>query len=464
MASKKKINTNDWLIGQGYKNHPQFTAIAKRAAQLAKESNGFDAIRQTIQAEFPMPAAPQRESGVMERPAPYTLFQGGNIQFDSATLDQFKQALSMRPVVGGAEMPDGHYGYGVPIGAVVATRGAIFPSYVGVDISCRMTATVLDISVNDFMRERKQVMDWMIASSKFGPQGYGRGELKEHAVMNDPLWKQLPYLRSLKDKAHSQLGTSGGGNHFFDAMVMTVVRPISWLPNAKVGEEYVVIVTHSGSRNVGKATEEYYDALAVTETQAKYSKVPKGYAWLDMDGAAGQEYVQAMLLMGQYAQANHHIIHDTFLAKSRLKSLAQVENQHNFAEILEDGTIIHRKGATPAGIGQFGIVPGSCLGTSFIVEGLGNPDSFNSSSHGAGRAKSRAKAKDDIRNMGRDVFERAMKKADILHFGIADDETSFAYKNPDEVMALQDGVVCNVVATMKPRIVVMGEEDRNEGK
>ncbi len=135
---------------------------------------------------------------------------------------------------------------------------------------------------------------------------------------------------------------------------MTVVRPISWLPNAKVGEEYVVIVTHSGSRNVGKATEEYYDALAVTETQAKYSKVPKGYAWLDMDGAAGQEYVQAMLLMGQYAQANHHIIHDTFLAKSRLKSLAQVENQHNFAEILEDGTIIHARGRLPRGSASSG--------------------------------------------------------------------------------------------------------------
>lgn len=460
----KKINTNEWLIGQGYKNHPQFVAIAKRAAQLAQANQSFDSIRQTIQAEFPFPTAPQRESGVMERPAPYKLFQGGKIQFDSATLDQFKQALSMRPVIGGAEMPDGHYGYGVPIGAVVATKGAIFPSYVGVDISCRMTATVLDMTVNDFMRDRKHIMGAMIASSKFGPQGYGRGELKEHAVMDNPLWNQLPYLRGLKEKAHSQLGTSGGGNHFFDAMIMELVRPVSWLPQGKVGDEFVVIVTHSGSRNVGKATEEYYDALAVAETNAKYSKVPKGYAWLDINGEAGQEYVAAMTLMGKYAQACHHIIHDTFLAKSGLKMLAQVENQHNFAEILPDGTIIHRKGATPAGIGQVGIVPGSCLGTSFIVEGLGNPDSYCSSSHGAGRAKSRSKAKDDIREMGRKVFEQAMKKADILHFGIADDETSFAYKDPEEVMALQDGVVCNVVARMKPKIVVMGEEDKAEGK
>jgi tRNA-splicing ligase RtcB len=464
-----KFNSSQWLIDNGYGGHPAFAQMAKRAASLTRKGHAPAAVQATLAAEFaPPPAAalppappPAPPGGT---PAPATLFESATIRFDQATLDQFHTALSMPTVVGGALMPDGHYGYGVPIGAVVVTQGAIHPAYVGVDISCRMTMTVLDAPVAAFMAERPRLMAALQAATRFGPRGYSGREQLDHPVMDDPRWRELAYLKPLQAKAHSQLGTSGGGNHFAEASILTLQRPVPWLPSAQVGDQFVVLLTHSGSRHVGKATEEHYDALAMRETQARYGAVPKGYAWLDLDRDSGREYVRAMRLMEDYAQACHHLIHARFLQAAGLGSLAQIENQHNFAAIQPDGTVIHRKGATPAGVGQYGIIPGSCLGTSYVVEGLGSAASYSSTAHGAGRAMSRTQAKAASRAGGRAAFERAMHAADILHAGIADDETAAAYKPPEEVMAVQEGKLCLVAGEMRPVMVVMGETDRREGR
>lgn len=196
----------------------------------------------------------------------------------------------------------------------------------------------------------------------------------------------------------------------------------------------------------------YYVKLAEQETARIARGIPKGYEWLSLETDAGREYLQVMTLMGRYAQANHHLIHDLFLKRTGLTGLARYENHHNFAWLGPDGTVIHRKGATPAATGQVGIIPGSSGTPSYLVEGLGNSASLESSSHGAGRPFSRSEAK---RRHDEALFQQWMAENDILHIGVSPDETLLAYKDIDRVMALQSDLV-RPAARMLPAVVIMG--------
>jgi tRNA-splicing ligase RtcB len=268
--------------------------------------------------------------------------------------------------------------------------------------------------------------------------------------MDDPLWRELPHLKPMHSLAGQQLGSSGGGNHFFDALVGEVIEPTNWLP-LRPGQEFVALMTHSGSRGAGHKLATHYAGLAERETAAVARGIPKGYEWLSTLSEAGQEYLAVMELMGRYAQANHHLIHDHFLRRTGLTGLARYENHHNFAWV-EGSQVVHRKGATPAALGQVGIIPGSSGTASYLVEGLGNPASLNSSSHGAGRPYSRSEAK---RRHDPVFVAEWMKAQDILTFGLAPDEALTAYKDIERVMALQQELV-RPVARMLPKVVIMG--------
>jgi tRNA-splicing ligase RtcB len=185
-------------------------------------------------------------------------------------------------------------------------------------------------------------------------------------------------------------------------------------------------------------------------------------AWLDLDSEAGQEYWLAMNLMGDYAAANHAVIHRLVANSLGARILGGVENHHNFAwKERHQGRelVVHRKGATPAGAGVLGVIPGTMADPAFVVRGLGNAQSFNSASHGAGRRMSRKKANDMYRFQAvRKVLEA--KGVQVLSAG--SDEVPGAYKDIREVMAAQEDLV-ETVARFDPKIVKMcGDGSRAE--
>ena len=385
-------------------------------------------------------------------PVPIAAFGQAGVDFESQVYAQIELAARLPVAVRAAVLPDGHPGYALPIGGVIALDNAVSPSFVGYDIACRMTLTVLDISPADFHRHRQDISQQMRSVASFGlGAGFKGHEQRQHAVMDDPLWTDLPILRHFKPLAQEQLGSSGGGNHFFDALIGEVLTPVDWMPLA-VGAQFVAIMTHSGSRGTGNQLAQYYQKVAAAETQALARGVPRGYEWLSLDSQGGKEYWQVMQLMGDYARASHHLIHDLFLKKSKLQQLARWENHHNFA-FLEDGLVVHRKGATPAEKGRIGIIPGSSGTPSYLVEGLGNPDSLNSSSHGAGRPRSRTASRQQHNPR---LFQEHMRALDILAFGVEADETYLAYKDIEHVMALQEGSLVRTVARLLPSVVIMG--------
>ncbi|HQY26657.1 MAG TPA: RtcB family protein, partial [Thermoflexales bacterium] len=176
---------------------------------------------------------------------------------------------------------------------------------------------------------------------------------------------------------------------------------------------------------------------------------------------AGREYWLSMNLAGRYASANHRVIHRNIARASGMKTLAVVENHHNFCwiERLPDGqeVYVHRKGATPAEAGALGVIPGTMGDIGYVVRGRGNADSLNSASHGAGRLMSRTKAKETLTKTMRDQYLRE-KGVTLLGGGL--DEAPQAYKNINDVIAAQSGLV-EVIARFRPRIVMMTDDPRD---
>jgi tRNA-splicing ligase RtcB len=178
-----------------------------------------------------------------------------------------------------------------------------------------------------------------------------------------------------------------------------------------------------------------------------------------MNSHLGQEYWQAMQLMGDYAKANHEAIHGSFLQATGLGSLQVIWNRHNFAWADGGDAYLHRKGATPAERGQIGIIPGTSGSMSYVVSGLGNPKSYESASHGAGRPHSRKKAKE----LHDEAFVAAhMEEYDIKTVGLNRDETVMAYKDIERVMAAQDGILVDRIAEMFPVAVLMSGSDKKK--
>ncbi len=258
-----------------------------------------------------------------------------------------------------------------------------------------------------------------------------------------------PVTAKNKERAWAQLGTSGSGNHFVEFGLLTVTDKACGLEPG----EYMALLSHSGSRGTGAAVCDHYSKLAT----ARHRELPKELsrlAWLSLDSADGQEYWAAMNLMGRYAAANHSLIHKHITANLGVEVLLDVENHHNFAwkEVhFGKEVIVHRKGATPAGEGVLGIIPGSMATPGFLVSGKGNVDSLNSASHGAGRAMSRTRANETLSWHDANAFLRD-RGVTLISAGL--DEVPFAYKDIETVMAAQTDLV-NILARFDPRLVKM---------
>jgi tRNA-splicing ligase RtcB (3'-phosphate/5'-hydroxy nucleic acid ligase) len=378
-------------------------------------------------------------------------YQTWGEDIDTAAHAQMKQACSLPSAVGAALMPDAHVGYGLPIGGVLALRDAVCPYAVGVDIACRMKLSVLDFAPDKLVSEK--YLHLLETSLEKGTRFGVGAEFKqplEHPVM-DQDWSVTRITRENKTKAWKQLGTSGSGNHFVEFGLLTLTAPAEDL--GLPAGTYTALLSHSGSRGTGASVCQTYSQIAQARLPERYKDLGR-LAWLDMASEAGQEYWAAMNLMGDYAAANHACIHRNVVKLLGAEVIAGVENHHNFAWLEEhqgERVYVHRKGATPAGKGVLGVIPGSMADPGFVVRGLGNDASLHSASHGAGRCMSRTQANNtyNFKAVKNDLLKRGVR---ILSAGA--DEVPGAYKNIETVMAAQRDLV-EIVARFDPKLVKM---------
>src|SRR5581483_2838488 len=236
----------------------------------------------------------------------YKVWGRGDI--DDNTIDQLKKACSIPVAVQGACMPDGHLGYGLNIGGVLATYNSVIPYGVGVDISCRMRLSILDLPpdrLNDvFSPKVDPFIRALQNGSVFGIGGNVKFKNK-HPVM-DMDWDICRTTKAMKDRAWFQLGTSGSGNHFVEFGIVTLEKKSEEL-DLEPGV-YIALLSHSGSRGTGAEVCRTYTDIAKGKLPKQYEEF-KDLAWLSLDSEAGQEYWNAMNLMAEYAKGNHDIIH-----------------------------------------------------------------------------------------------------------------------------------------------------------
>ena len=382
------------------------------------------------------------------RRAPWRQWGSG---LEPDALQQMRNACSLPVAVAGALMPDAHVGYGLPIGGVLATENAVIPYGVGVDIGCRMKMTVFDRRANPIAGQKDRLANIIESETRFGI-GANFKQRREHEVMDED-WTVSPITHRLRDKAWAQLGTSGSGNHFVEFGIFTVETNHLGLEPG----EYLALLSHSGSRGTGAQVCQHYSRIAM-ERHPELPKELKHLAWLSLDEAAGQEYWTAMSLMGRYAAANHAIIHHHIARKLGARAILDIENHHNFAWKerhivggVEREVIVHRKGATPAGLGVLGIVPGSMASPGFVVRGQGVSESLHSAAHGAGRAMSRTKA---LHSFSWNAVRKLLAERDVILLSAGLDEVPGVYKDITQVMAAQTDLV-EVLGRFDPRLVKM---------
>jgi tRNA-splicing ligase RtcB len=329
-----------------------------------------------------------------------------------------------------AIMPDCHQGYGMPIGGVLATREVIIPNAVGVDIGCGMIA--VETSLVDIPPD--QLKEVLGAARQAIPVGFDHQK-------DDQAWTgfdHAPDTRVIQEEissARRQLGTLGGGNHFIEVQ------------KEAAGDGHIWLMIHSGSRNFGYKVARYYHDLAAKMSTRWKSEIPnKDLSCLPMDTVEGQDYFRSMKFCLDFAQANRSLMMvrlvEILAAITGAATLREINIHHNYAAFENHygrDVLVHRKGATRATSGLTGIIPGSMGTPSYITCGQGNPESFMSSSHGAGRRMGRNEAKRSL-----DLNAEQAKMKGILHGlrGKRDlDEAPGAYKDIDQVMVNQQDLV-----------------------
>jgi tRNA-splicing ligase RtcB len=414
-----------------FRDDPRFGTLARAMVKLRAEES----------SPAPDPC------GKRESEAPWRMW-GSDI--DPAAIEQMRNACRLPVSVQGALMPDAHVGYGLPIGGVLAVDNAVIPYAVGVDIACRMKLTVTDMPVDSLERHREELIRVLESQTLFGA-GREFPKPHDHPVMHED-WDFCKAVAQTKSKARGQLGTSGSGNHFVDYGTLTLPEAIDGLPAGT----YLAILSHSGSRGAGAAIANHFSKVA-RDLHKKLPKPMQHLGWLPLTSDAGREYWRAMHLMGMYAAANHEIIHGKLTRALKCDVLFQMENHHNFAWKETHGRrnlIVHRKGATPAGVGVLGMIPGSMASPGFLVRGKGKAASLDSAAHGAGRLLSRNEAKN---RFAWSTVKRELDAAGITVLSAGVDEVPGAYKDIHNVMREQADLV-EIVARFDPKIVKMARD------
>lgn len=354
-----------------------------------------------------------------------------------------------------ALMPDCHMGYGMPIGGVLATKDVIIPNAVGVDIGCGMCAVKTSLTkispevIKKIMSKIRQVI----------PVGFKKHkEPQKNDFVLPGEWGKV--ISQEEANIDYQIGTLGGGNHFIEIQ--------------KGSDGYIWIMLHSGSRNLGFKVAKYYNDRAIAVNKVWFTSVPKEWklAFLPLSSLLAQEYLMDMQICVDFALANRELmmnrIKDIFwetfnFVKEDARHLyctfdPMINIAHNYAaqeNHFGKNVWVHRKGATLAREGTVGIIPGSQGTKSYIVKGLGNPESFMSCSHGAGRVMGRKQAKREldldsvIKSLDDKGIVHSIRKVDDL------DEAPEAYKDIETVMGNQKDLV-EILVELTPLAVIKG--------
>ena len=351
-----------------------------------------------------------------------------------------------------AFMPDVHGGMGMPIGGVLASKKVVVPNAVGVDIGCGMCAVKTNLKADDISRDviRKEIMSGIRARIPLGMDHHT--ELQDEALM--PQGHDIDKLHVVSRQyvsARRQVGTLGGGNHFIELQ--------------KDDDGFLWIMLHSGSRTLGKQVGDYYNKLAKELNAMYHTAVDPAWQmhFLPLGSKEFTAYWKEMSYCVDFALCNRQLMMDRIQeiiadAIPNVEFEPMINIAHNYAaweHHYGEDVIVHRKGAVRARAGEIGIIPGSQGTSSYIVEGLGCPESFMSSSHGAGRLMSRTEA---IKTLSLQKEIEMLDSKGIIH-GIRSqnhlDEAASAYKNIDEVMANQQDLV-RILTRLSPIAVVKG--------
>lgn len=339
-----------------------------------------------------------------------------------------------------AIMPDSHQGYGMPIGGVLATDQVIIPNAVGVDIGCGMSvikSTLKEIPLDDLKVIVGKIRETI-------PVGFNHQKEDQDwdGFNNAP---DIPIIQQELNSAKKQLGTLGGGNHFIEIQ--------------KGDDGFIYVMVHSGSRNFGLKTATEYHNKAKKLCEKWISDIPNlDLSFLPMDEYEGKQYLIAMQFALDFAFANRqHMLNKIVeIIGNEYFLNAPINIHHNYAAMenhFGKNVLVHRKGATKATKGLIGIIPGSMGTPSYITEGLGNPESFMSSSHGAGRSMGRNEAKKTL-----SLKEEQEKMKGIVH-GLNNinnlDEAPGSYKNIDIVMENQKDLT-KIITKLTPLASIKG--------
>ncbi|MCB9260941.1 MAG: RtcB family protein [Flavobacteriales bacterium] len=346
-------------------------------------------------------------------------------------------------------MPDSHAGYGMPIGSVLATKSVVVPNAVGVDIGCGMCAMPTELNADDIgSGELKAILS---EARKLIPLGFNwHDEMQDETLMPEG-YEQLEIVSRGYIKARKQIGTLGGGNHFIE------------IQKGDDGKIWVMI--HSGSRNLGHSVASHYNQMAKVLNERYFSSVAAGFdlAFLPIETPEAKAYLKEMNYCIEFALANRKLMMTRTL--EAMKSVIGefptgeiINKSHNFAaweNHFGSNVLVHRKGATQARLNELGMIPGSQGSNSYIVRGLGNADSFESCSHGAGRKLGRKQAQ---RELNLETERKVLDEKGVIHSVRNNrdlDEAPGAYKDIDEVMANQTDLA-EIVVKLEPLAVLKG--------
>ena len=381
-----------------------------------------------------------------EQPKPFNV-EGRELIAQNA-IDDMTVVMRMPCVVQGSAQADAHRvaENSVPVGGVIVTSDVVYPGIVGSDIACSVLYSALPVQANEswFDATRLKSVKYVLEnfsyfgrkenpdSQAFWNQSFAQDEMIFESNLGKEVWNTVQGI------ATRAFGTSGDGNHFVEfgftnLKYMAVTN--QWISTDKT---YLALLSHFGSRGVGSTIANVFSNYA----KSKY-ELPQGFsdAPLSLDTPEGQDYWQLMNWSGEFAEAGHRWLHQWLLdnLSERLSEFLRIDGQiyskHNFAWKQADGTIIHRKGATPAEQGVYGVIPATMGDKTQLVIGLGNPKTLNSASHGAGRRYSRRQAFQQFGS--KDTAEHLFREYGVTLIGGGPDEHPEAYKKIHEVMSAQ---------------------------